>query len=275
MPATSSGDVSRRVWARIVPSSSTTPAAIFVPPMSTPMACMFVCAPTRSYPCSLPSGAGSHAIRLRGPGLTCPATPPPVRRRAYPFGCSRRRAARPVSSGHTSPLCHWSQHGRVPPPVARRGRPLEEPQRPVRRARQQHARRSARRAQVAAGRTLDPPDRSASSTPRSWPSPRASSRAACSPVTASASCPGPATSGRCSTGPIWAAGAVPVPLYETSSAEQVLWILTDAGRLAARRRVRRARGRRRRGPRRHAAPARGARHRRRRHRRARHRRRRR
>ncbi|KQS97065.1 AMP-dependent synthetase/ligase [Cellulomonas sp. Leaf395] len=27
---------------------------------------------------------------------------------------------------------------------------------------------------------------------------------------------------------IWAAGAVPVPLYETSSAEQVLWILTDA-----------------------------------------------
>ncbi|GEK19713.1 AMP-dependent synthetase/ligase [Cellulomonas xylanilytica] len=27
---------------------------------------------------------------------------------------------------------------------------------------------------------------------------------------------------------VWAAGAVPVPLYETSSAEQVLWILTDA-----------------------------------------------
>ena len=27
---------------------------------------------------------------------------------------------------------------------------------------------------------------------------------------------------------IWAAGAVPVPVYETSSAEQVLWILTDA-----------------------------------------------
>ena len=27
---------------------------------------------------------------------------------------------------------------------------------------------------------------------------------------------------------IWAAGAVPVPLYETSSAEQVAWILTDA-----------------------------------------------
>jgi long-chain acyl-CoA synthetase len=27
----------------------------------------------------------------------------------------------------------------------------------------------------------------------------------------------------------WAAGAVPVPLYETSSAEQVLWILTDSG----------------------------------------------
>ncbi|QCB93407.1 AMP-dependent synthetase/ligase [Cellulomonas shaoxiangyii] len=27
----------------------------------------------------------------------------------------------------------------------------------------------------------------------------------------------------------WAAGAVPVPLYETSSAEQVEWILTDAG----------------------------------------------
>ncbi|WP_159797588.1 AMP-dependent synthetase/ligase [Puerhibacterium puerhi] len=28
---------------------------------------------------------------------------------------------------------------------------------------------------------------------------------------------------------IWAAGAVPVPVYETSSAEQVQWILTDAG----------------------------------------------
>src|SRR5690606_14365154 len=27
---------------------------------------------------------------------------------------------------------------------------------------------------------------------------------------------------------VWAAGAVPVPLYETSSAEQVQWILTDA-----------------------------------------------
>ncbi|WP_448060977.1 AMP-dependent synthetase/ligase [Cellulomonas hominis] len=27
---------------------------------------------------------------------------------------------------------------------------------------------------------------------------------------------------------VWAAGAVPVPLYETSSAEQVLWILTDS-----------------------------------------------
>src|SRR5690606_8279535 len=26
----------------------------------------------------------------------------------------------------------------------------------------------------------------------------------------------------------WAAGAIPVPLYETSSAEQVKWILTDA-----------------------------------------------
>src|SRR3712207_4625985 len=28
---------------------------------------------------------------------------------------------------------------------------------------------------------------------------------------------------------IWAAGAVPIPLYETSSAEQVHWILTDSG----------------------------------------------
>ncbi|CPU66608.1 Uncharacterised protein [Mycobacteroides abscessus] len=40
MLATSSGSVSRRVWTRISPFSSTTPAAIFVPPMSTPMACM-------------------------------------------------------------------------------------------------------------------------------------------------------------------------------------------------------------------------------------------
>lgn len=28
---------------------------------------------------------------------------------------------------------------------------------------------------------------------------------------------------------IWAAGAIPIPLYETSSAEQVHWILTDSG----------------------------------------------
>src|SRR5205807_3208500 len=28
---------------------------------------------------------------------------------------------------------------------------------------------------------------------------------------------------------IWTAGAVPVPIYETSSAEQVEWIITDSG----------------------------------------------
>ena len=28
---------------------------------------------------------------------------------------------------------------------------------------------------------------------------------------------------------VWAAGAVPVPIYETSSAEQVSWIVSDAG----------------------------------------------
>ncbi|NHC47688.1 AMP-binding protein, partial [Motilibacter aurantiacus] len=27
---------------------------------------------------------------------------------------------------------------------------------------------------------------------------------------------------------VWAAGGVPVPVYETSSAEQVAWILSDA-----------------------------------------------
>ena len=32
---------------------------------------------------------------------------------------------------------------------------------------------------------------------------------------------------------IWAAGAVPVPIYETSSAEQVEWILTDSGAVGA------------------------------------------
>jgi long-chain acyl-CoA synthetase len=31
---------------------------------------------------------------------------------------------------------------------------------------------------------------------------------------------------------IWYAGAVPVPIYETSSAEQVEWILTDSGAVA-------------------------------------------
>jgi len=31
---------------------------------------------------------------------------------------------------------------------------------------------------------------------------------------------------------LWAAGAVPVPIYETSSAEQVEWILTDSGAVA-------------------------------------------
>ena len=31
---------------------------------------------------------------------------------------------------------------------------------------------------------------------------------------------------------IWYAGAVPVPIYETSSAEQVDWILTDSAAVA-------------------------------------------
>ena len=49
----------------------------------------------------------------------------------------------------------------------------------------------------------------------------------------------PATSGRCSTTPIWFAGAVTVPIYETSSAEQIGWILADSGARAGRRRDRR------------------------------------
>ena len=32
---------------------------------------------------------------------------------------------------------------------------------------------------------------------------------------------------------IWSAGAVTVPIYETSSPEQIEWILTDAGVVAA------------------------------------------
>ena len=41
---------------------------------------------------------------------------------------------------------------------------------------------------------------------------------------------------------IWSAGAVTVPIYETSSAEQVQWILSDSGAGRVRRRDRRARG---------------------------------
>ena len=38
---------------------------------------------------------------------------------------------------------------------------------------------------------------------------------------------------------IWSAGAVPVPIYETSSAEQVEWILADSGAVGGDRRDRR------------------------------------
>ena len=40
---------------------------------------------------------------------------------------------------------------------------------------------------------------------------------------------------------IWTAGAVVVPIYETSSADQVAWILSDSGATAVDRRARRAR----------------------------------
>ena len=46
---------------------------------------------------------------------------------------------------------------------------------------------------------------------------------------------------------IWTAGAVTVPIYETSSAEQVQWILGDSGAVARLRRVAGPRGHRRRG----------------------------
>ena len=48
---------------------------------------------------------------------------------------------------------------------------------------------------------------------------------------------------------IWAAGAVVVPIYETSSADQVEWILSDSGAESRRRRERRARRARRVGAR--------------------------
>ena len=54
---------------------------------------------------------------------------------------------------------------------------------------------------------------------------------------------------------IWSAGAVAVPIYETSSAEQVAWILADSGAVALLVETAEARRRRRRGPRRAARPA--------------------
>ena len=53
---------------------------------------------------------------------------------------------------------------------------------------------------------------------------------------------------------IWFAGAVTVPIYETSSAEQVAWILSDSGAVACFTEIRRARRDRRRGPRLHCPP---------------------
>ena len=113
-------------------------------------------------------------------------------------------------------------------PVARRGRPLEEPQRPARRARHRHARR-----------------RRSSSTRRSRTGPwipltarefDAEVVAVAKGLVARGVQPGDRVGIMSRTRyewslldwAVWAAGAVPVPLYETSSAEQVLWILTDA-----------------------------------------------
>ena len=52
------------------------------------------------------------------------------------------------------------------------------------------------------------------------------------PATGSACCPAPATSGRWSTTPSSPSAAVTVPIYETSSADQVAWILSDSGPVA-------------------------------------------
>ncbi len=60
---------------------------------------------------------------------------------------------------------------------------------------------------------------------------------------------------------IWSVGAVTVPVYETSSAEQVRWMLEDSGAVAAVRRDRRARAAGRRRPRLTCRPHRGVAHR--------------
>ncbi len=78
-----------------------------------------------------------------------------------------------------------------------------------------------------------PTSRARSSPSRSWPWPAGSSPRACSPATASRCSPAPATSGRSLDYAILAAGAVTVPIYETSSAEQISWILSDSGAVAA------------------------------------------
>jgi len=82
--------VTRRVWARMFPSSSTTPAAILVPPMSTPMACMSVL----TVP-GLLTGP-KHAYMCPDEGYA-PQTLP-----SHPEG--------PLSSRDAN-ACHWSQHG--------------------------------------------------------------------------------------------------------------------------------------------------------------------
>ena len=63
-------------------------------------------------------------------------------------------------------------------------------------------------------------------------SPRASSPTESRPATASGSCPVRDTNGRSSTTPPGTQAAINVPVYETSSPEQIHWILSDSGAVA-------------------------------------------
>ena len=113
-------------------------------------------------------------------------------------------------------------------PVARRGRPLEEPQRPVRRARQ--------RARPTASLVEHKSQQDGPWIPLTAREFDAEIVAVAKGLVARGVQPGDRVGIMSRTRyewslldwAVWAAGAVPVPLYETSSAEQVLWILTDA-----------------------------------------------
>src|SRR5690606_31361337 len=96
--------VLRRAWARIAPSPSTTPAAILVPPMSTPMASMCGTLLLRVAP-----DEGRDLFAAPSLSVTRPRPDGRARGRRAHRGRARRPVRPPVGCGNSPPCEQWSR----------------------------------------------------------------------------------------------------------------------------------------------------------------------